>query len=116
MLSQRLRRLQLATAVVLLPLILVHIGLVVFVIVSGASAAEIIGRIEGSIGWALYYGAFVIALAIHGPIGMRNVLLTWTSWRGSSLDVVACLLMIGLSLIGLKAIVAVSGCLVLICL
>ena len=33
------------------------------------SAAEILGRTRGSIGWAAFYGLFVVAAALHGAIG-----------------------------------------------
>ena len=30
---------------------------------------------------------FVLAVAVHAPIGLRNVLREWTPWRGRTLDV-----------------------------
>ncbi len=66
------------TALALAPLVLVHLGLILYAIRGGLTAEEILGRTQGSVGWALFYGAFVVAAAIHGPIGLRNVLVEWT--------------------------------------
>jgi fumarate reductase subunit C len=57
--------------------------------------------------FALFYGLFVVAVAIHAPIGLRNVLREWTPWRGRSLDGALALLSLLLLLLGLRAVIAV---------
>ena len=103
----RLYLLQRLSAMVLAPLVLVHLGLIVYAVRGGLSAAEILSRTQGSLLWGLFYGLFVLAVALHAPIGLRNVLGEWTAWRGRSLDwamvAFACLLL-GL---GLRAVAAV---------
>jgi fumarate reductase subunit C len=99
--------LQRASALLLAPLVLVHLGVIVYAVGGGLSAAEILARTQGSIGWGLFYGVFVLAASLHAPIGVRNVLREWTPWRGRSLD--AAMLILGLALLatGVRAVWAV---------
>ena len=103
----RLYLLQRFSAAVLAPLVLIHLGLILYATRQGISAEAILGRTEGSLLWALFYGLFVLAAALHAPIGLRTVLREWTPWRGRSLDIAA--LLFGLLLLGLggRAVVAV---------
>ena len=89
------------TALILAPLVLVHLALILFAVEGGLTAAEILGRTRGSAGWAAFYGLFVLAAAIHAPIGLRNVIHEHSGWRGRSLD--AATLALGLLLAGLGA-------------
>lgn len=103
----RLYLLQRASAMILAPLVIVHLGLVVYAVRDGLGAAEILSRTQGSVLWALFYGLFVLAAAVHAPIGLRNVLREWTPWRGKSLDR-ALIAFAGLLLgLGLRAVGAV---------
>jgi len=107
--ERRLFVLQRLTAMVLAPLVLVHLGLVLVAIRGGLTAAEILARTQGSVGWALFYGLFVVAVAIHAPIGVRNVLREWTGLPRGAVD----LLTLGfgglLLAVGLRAVWAVVG-------
>ena len=100
MTETRLYLAQRLSAMVLAPLVLVHLGLIVYAVRGGLGAAEILGRTQGSVGWALFYGLFVLAAAVHAPIGLRNVAREWTPWRGRSLD---------WSVLGVGALLAVLG-------
>lgn len=107
--ERRLFLLQRLTALLLAPLVLVHLGLVIVAIRGGLSAAEILGRTQGSAGWALFYGAFVAAAAVHAPIGLRNVLREWTPLPRRGVDGLAAafgLLLLGLGLRAVWAVVA----------
>ena len=57
--------------------------------------------------WGAFYALFVIAVATHAPIGVRNVVREWTRWRGRSLDVASVVLAIALLGLGLRAVAAV---------
>ena len=48
-----------------------------------------------------------LAVAIHAPIGLRNILREWTPWRGRSLDVALALFAFVLLALGLRAALAV---------
>jgi len=99
--------LQRISAKVLAPLVIVHLSLIVYAVHGGLSAAEILGRTQGSVAWGGFYALFVIAVAIHAPIGVRNIVREWTRWRGSSLDIVSVALALALLALGLRAVAAV---------
>lgn len=82
----RLYILQRLTAALMVPLIIGHLIVIFYASANGLSAAEILGRTQGNIGWALYYGVFVVLAAVHGSIGVRAVLREWTSLRPGALD------------------------------
>ena len=62
----------------MVPLVLTHLGVIIYAMRGGLSAGEILGRTQGSVGWALFYGLFVLAVSIHAGFGLRNVLEEWT--------------------------------------
>lgn len=95
------------TAFVLAGAVAVHLGTILYAVRGGLTAAEILGRTHGNLGFALFYGLFVVAVAIHAPIGLRNVLREWTSWRGRSLDMALALFALVLLGLGLRAVFAV---------
>jgi len=99
--------LQRVSAMCLAPLVLVHLGLILYAVRGGLTADEILARTQGSIGWALFYGVFVLTASVHAPIGVRNVLKEWTTWRGHSLDMAMLVLAAALMASGLRAVWAV---------
>ena len=106
--TARLSLLQRLSALVLAPLVLVHLGLVVYAVQGGLDAAEILARTRGSPFWAAFYGLFVLAAAVHGPIGLRTVLHEMTPWHGRGLDIAMLLFALVLLALGLRAVVAVT--------
>ena len=95
------------TALVMAPLVFVHLGVMVYAINDGLTAAEIMGRTRGSVLWAAFYGAFVLAAAGHAAIGVRTVLGEWVGMRGAARDWAATGLGILLAVLGLRAVYAV---------
>jgi len=77
---------QRASAAVLALCVLVHLVLMIYAVRGGLSAGEILGRTRGSVGWLAFYGVFVAAVAVHGPIGLRNILTETFGWRGAGLN------------------------------
>ena len=75
----RLYILQRATAVIMVPLIIVHLIVIIYATSTGLSAEAVLDRTRGSIVWALFYGVFVLAAAIHAAIGVRTVAAEWLS-------------------------------------
>jgi fumarate reductase subunit C len=71
------------------------------------TAAEVLGRTRGNELFLALYTVFVIAVALHAPIGLRNVTREWTPWRGRSLDAVLALFALLLLALGLRAAYAV---------
>ena len=105
--EKRLYVAQRLSAAMLAPLVLIHLGLIVYAVEGGLSAAEILDRTRGHIGWALFYLLFVIAAAIHAPIGLRNVLKEWTTLKPRWIDILMILLSALLFILGLRAVAAV---------
>ncbi len=103
----RLYILQRATAVIMAPLVLAHLAVIYYATSRGLSAADILGRTRGSIGWGLFYGLFVLAAATHGAIGVRAVASEWTGLRGRQLDALALGVGLILASLGLRAVAAV---------
>ena len=103
----RLYALQRATALVMVPLVLMHIAVIFYAARVGLSAAEILARTRGSIGWATFYGVFVLAAATHGAIGVRTVAGEWAGVRGGKLDILMWGFGIILAALGLRAVAAV---------
>ena len=91
---------QRASAVVLVLCVTVHLATMVYAIRGGLSAAEILSRTKGSVGWLVFYTLFVLAVTVHAPIGLRSVVTEWFGWRGASRD---------LFLLGLAMLLAVMG-------
>jgi len=109
MLEARLYLLQRASAMLLVPLLLAHLVMILYAIEGGLSAAEILGRTRGNLLWAAFYGLFVTAVALHAPIGLRNILREWTGWRGRSLDLATLGFSALLFGLGLRAVLAVTA-------
>jgi fumarate reductase subunit C len=98
---------QRASAAVLAFAATVHLATIVYAVRGGLTAAEVLGRTRGN-GWFLaFYALFVIAVAIHAPIGLRNVVREWTAWRGRALDVALAAFAVLLLTLGLRAVLAV---------
>lgn len=76
----------LRTALLMAPLVLGHIAVMIYAIQGGLSAEEILGRTQGSVAWFMFYGLFVVAVSIHGAIGLRAVLHEWGGLKGTSLE------------------------------
>jgi fumarate reductase subunit C len=98
---------QRTTAFVLALAVAFHLGTILYASRGGLSAAEILARTHGNLWFLLFYGTFVIAVAIHAPIGLRNVLREWAAWRGRSLDVALALFSLLLLALGVRAVFAV---------
>jgi fumarate reductase subunit C len=66
--------------------VLVHLVTIILAVRGGLTGAEILARTRGSLAWLSFYGLFVLAVAIHAPIGLRTILTEAVGWRGRSLD------------------------------
>ena len=98
---------QRATAAILALCVVVHLATIIYAVQGGLSAAEILGRTRGNAGWLAFYGVFVLAAAIHAPIGLRPVLGEWLHWRGASREVFVIVFGIVLAAMGMRAVLAV---------
>jgi fumarate reductase subunit C len=98
---------QRASAAVLGACVIIHLVTIIYAVRNGLTATEILSRTHGSTGWALFYAIFVLAVTVHAPIGLRNVLSETIQWRGRSLDIAMLVLAAALAVAGFRAIYAV---------
>ncbi|MDH3661145.1 MAG: succinate dehydrogenase [Alphaproteobacteria bacterium] len=103
----RLYLLQRLTALVMAPLVIGHIAVMIYAVQGGLSAAEILGRTQGSLFWGAFYGLFVLAAAIHAAIGLRTIVQEWLRLEGAALHALTCLVLFGLLALGGRAVYAV---------
>ena len=99
---------QRATATLLALCVVVHLATMMVVTRGGLSAADILGRTRGSAAWAAFYSLFVVAVAVHAPIGLRTVLVEWAGARGRIVDLALLLVALVLLATGLRAVYAVT--------
>ena len=95
------------SAAIMAPLVLLHLGLMIYAIQGGLSAEEILGRTRGSLFWGGTYGLFVIAVAVHAAIGLRNIMAEWLGLRGSLLSGLSWFVGFALLAAGWRAVAAV---------
>jgi fumarate reductase subunit C len=98
---------QRASAVVLAVCVVVHLATVIYAVQGGLDAAEILGRTRGNVAWLAFYSVFVLAVAVHAPIGLRSILGEWLGWRGPSRTVALALFSAALLFMGARAVAAV---------
>lgn len=99
--------LQRGSAVVLAFAVTVHLATIIYAVRVGLTAGEVLGRTRDN-GWFLaFYLVFVVAVAIHAPIGLRNILREWTPWRGRLLDIMLAVFALLLLFLGFRAAIAV---------
>ena len=65
--------LQRASAAVLALAVAVHLATIIYAVRGGLTAGEILARTEGNVAYLTFYVVFVAAVAVHAPIGLRNV-------------------------------------------
>jgi len=108
MLDLRLYILQRITALLMAPLVVGHLAIMIYAIQGGLSTAEILSRTQGSLIWFLFYGTFVVAVAIHAAIGLRTVAHEWFGLKGNLLTVFMVGVGLLLFLLGARAVWAVT--------
>ncbi|MBI3525020.1 MAG: succinate dehydrogenase [Betaproteobacteria bacterium] len=87
----RLWYLQRISAMLLALCVLVHLAVMIYAVRGGLSAAEILGRTRGNWFFGGFYAVFVLACAVHVPIGLATIAAEWLGWRGRSAGMAAIL-------------------------
>ena len=72
---------QRTSAMVLALCVLVHLGVLIYAVRGGLSAAGILGRTQGNWAFAAFYAVFVVACAVHVPVGLANIAREWWGLR-----------------------------------
>jgi fumarate reductase subunit C len=97
-LAQRVSAMVLGIAVV------VHLGVIIMAVRGGLSAAEIVERVAGNIGWTVFYTVFLLAVAVHAPIGLRAVLSEMTKLSPKRVDLLCFIAAVFLVVMGMRTI------------
>ena len=108
MLDLRLYMLQRLTALIMAPLVIGHIAVMIYAVQGGLTVDEILARTQGSVAWFLFYGSFVIAVSIHGAIGLRVISFEWFGLKGRALQFFSWVVFALLFGLGAKAVYAVT--------
>lgn len=87
--------------------VVVHLATIIYAVRGGLNAAEVLARTRGSYAWGTFYTVFVIAAAVHGAIGLRAVASEWLGLRGEAADWTMTVIAGALTIVGLRAVVAV---------
>lgn len=103
----RLYLVQRISAAIMAPLVLLHLGVMIYAIQGGLSAEEILGRTRGSLFWGATYGLFVVAVALHAALGLRNILREWVPVPRNWLNGLSWVFALGLLYLGGRAVLAV---------
>ena len=98
---------QRVSAMVLAICVLIHLAVIVHAVRGGLSAAEILGRTSGNWGFAMFYGVFVIACAVHVPVGVANIAEEWFGFDPRNALWLSRAFALVLLVMGLRAVVAV---------
>lgn len=91
------------SAVILAFAVTVHLATILYAVRGGLTAVDVLSRTRGNAAFLALYVIFVLAVSIHAPIGLRNILREWTSWRGRSLDIALAAVAALLLVLGLRA-------------
>ena len=100
--AQRLSAMVLAVCVAL------HLAVIVYAARGGLTASALLGRTQGNVGFAAFYALFVVACAVHVPIGLKSIAEEWLGWRRRPASWVAVAFGLLVLLVGLRAVYAVS--------
>ena len=74
---------------------------------SGSNSESWITRTRGNGAWLVFYTAFVLAVAVHVPIGLRTIATEWLGWSGSTRDWALAAFGVALLVMGFGATLAV---------
>ncbi|MCY3983709.1 MAG: succinate dehydrogenase [Roseovarius sp.] len=95
-------------AMIMAPLVFIHLGVIIYAIQGGLSAEEILGRTRGSVFWMLFYGLFVAAASLHAAIGLRVIAQETLRLRGMIAGILAWGVFAVFFFMGARAVTAVT--------
>ncbi len=100
--------LQRLSALVMVPLVVVHLVVIIIAVQNGLSAQEILARTQASSAWPLLYGLFMAAAALHGAIGLRAVVRESLPRHRVLSDMAALIFVAVVLLLGFRAVAAIA--------
>ena len=94
---------QRASAALLALCVLVHLITIIYAVRHGLSGAHILERTRGNVAGLVFYTVYVLAIAVHAPIGLRTLCQEWLGWRSASLNWFIAAIAVALFVFGLRA-------------
>jgi len=101
--------LQRGSAAVLALCVIVHLATIIYAVRHALSAEAIVARMHATAFWPSFYTLFVVAVAIHAPLGLRTIADEWLALRGRATDTVLALFALVLLGGGLYAVASLAG-------
>ena len=95
------------SAMLLTQFVLVHLATIIYAVRGGLSGGEILARTQGNWTVAAFYGAFVVACAVHVPLGLARIAEEWLGWSGRRSNAAAVVCALAVAMFGLRAVYAV---------
>ena len=95
------------SAIVLALCVLVHLAGMIWAVRGGLSAAEILARTQDNEAFAAFYAVFVLACAVHVPIGLMAIAREWWRWSLAMAAWFARIVTVAIIVLGLRAVWAV---------
>jgi fumarate reductase subunit C len=105
----RLWYVQRISAAVLALCVFVHLAGILYAMQGSISSAEILARTRGNYASAAFYLVFVIAAAVHAPIGLARIAEEWLGWNGPTLEMAMLILCVFLLVCGAAAVWGLVG-------
>jgi fumarate reductase subunit C len=94
------------SAMVLALCVLVHLVTIVYAVRSGLSGEALLARTRGNLSFAAFYGVFVLACAVHVPIGLARIAEEWLGLDSRAANVAANVFALLLIVMGFTAVYA----------
>jgi fumarate reductase subunit C len=101
--------LQRASAAVLALCVVVHLATIIYAVRHGLTSDAIVARVHANPAWPAFYAVFVVAVAIHAPLGIRVIADEWLGLCGRAVDIALGLLSLVLLAGGLYAVHALTA-------
>ena len=95
------------SAMVLALCVVVHLITLIVATRNGLTAEAILGRTQGSLIFAVFYTVFVLACAVHVPIGLATIAREWWQFTERQAQWLARSVVLALLVLGLRAVWAV---------
>jgi len=105
----RLWYLQRLSAMVLAVCVVIHLLVILWAVRGGLTGAEVLARTQGNWGFAAFYAIFVLACAVHVPVGLARIAEEWGGWSATSALRAAGAVAVLIAVLGLRAVYAVSA-------
>lgn len=95
------------SAMVLALCVVVHLATIIYAVQGGLTAGEILGRTRGNLVFAGFYATFVLACAVHVPVGLENIAREWFRFGPRAARALAWAAAVIILVMGLRAVYGV---------